>query len=59
MPRKTIAISLDTSTLGSIKKNRQLTTVSRFIENCVLEYLDKKNEGHPKPSHPQSQKEIT
>ena len=42
--RQNISISLDTQTLDSIEKNRRLITVSRFIEECVLEFLDKKKE---------------
>ena len=34
--RKSIAISLDETTIKSINKNRGLTTVSRYIEECVI-----------------------
>ncbi|KAF6247508.1 hypothetical protein C6990_03370 [Nitrosopumilus sp. b3] len=52
--RQNISISLDIQTLESIEKNRRLITVSRFIEECVLEFLDKKGEGfsHPKGKNP-------
>ena len=53
--RRNISVSLDEQTLESIEKWRQLTTVSRFIESCVLEYLNKrKTRPHPKGSDPKS-----
>lgn len=54
--RQNISISLDKQTLESIEKNRQLTTVSRFIETCVLDFIDKKRKTrpHPKGTDPKS-----
>lgn len=47
--RKSIAISLDETTIKSIDKNRGLNTVSRFIEHILVNNFEIKENGVRSP----------
>ena len=54
--RKSIAISLDETTIKSIDKNRGLNTVSRFIENILIDNFNEKKSADGRTNPPAQDK---